>query len=248
MVTINEVSRENMKIKAVLFDLDGTLLPMELDEFFSAYFKLLAKKLYLYGCTDPKLLVKVIWSGVEAVIKNDGSQTNEEVFWAVFDRAYPMAGVDKKALLEDFYANDFQDLKVICGYNPMADETVKKIKQKGLRTVIATKPIFPASAVESRMKWAGLETADFEEYTSYDKCSYCKPDCRYYIEIAEKMGLSPEECLMVGNDVSEDMTAEKTGMKVFLLTDCLIADKDCDISVYKNGSFKELLEYIEEIS
>ena len=237
-----------MKIKAVLFDLDGTLLPMDLEEFFSAYFKLLAKRLYPYGCTDPKALVKVIWNGVDAVIKNDGSELNENVFWGVFDSAYPMEGVDKRELLDDFYGKDFQSLKEICGYNPEADKAVKAIRKKGLRTVIATKPIFPKSAVISRMEWAGLDVNDFEYCTSYDKCTYCKPDCGYYREIAEKMGLSPEECLMVGNDVSEDMTAAEIGMKVFLLTDCLIADEGCDISVYRNGGFKELLDYINEIS
>lgn len=237
-----------MKIKAVLFDLDGTLLPMDLDEFFRAYFKLLAKKLYPYGCTDPKALVKIIWDGVDAVIKNDGSRINEEVFWEVFDSAYPMEGVDKREVLEEFYAKEFQGLKDICGYAPEADKAVKAIRKKGLRTVIATKPIFPKSAVLSRMEWAGLDVNDFEDYTSYDKCTYCKPDCRYYREIAEKIVVSPEECLMVGNDVSEDMTAAEIGMKVFLLTDCLIADENCDISAYRNGGFKELLEYIDEIS
>ena len=34
----------------------------------------------------------------------------------------------------------------------------------------------------------------------------------------QKLNVSPEECLMVGNDVSEDMIAETIGMKVFLIT------------------------------
>ena len=34
-----------MNIKAVLFDLDGTLLPMDQDIFVKSYFGLLAKKL-----------------------------------------------------------------------------------------------------------------------------------------------------------------------------------------------------------
>ena len=236
-----------MKIKAVLFDLDGTLLPMDQERFFREYFKLLAIKLYPYGYDDPKKLVKVIWGGVNEVEKNDGSKLNEEVFWDFFNKGFPEKDADKISVLREFYLNEFQELKAVCGYNPNADRTVKAIKGKGIVTVVATKPIFPDEANISRMKWAGLDGDDFEFYTSYDKCRFCKPDVRYYSEIAEKLGVLPEECLMVGNDVSEDMTAEKIGMKVFLLTDCLINSENKDISCYKSGGFADLLEYIDEL-
>ena len=52
---------------------------------------------------------------------------------------------------------------------------------------------------------------------------------------------------MVGNDVGEDMIAGILGMKVFLLTDCLINQAGADISVYPNGSFPELLHYIRSL-
>ena len=229
-----------MNIKAVLFDLDGTLLPMDLDEFFKQYFKLLAKKLYPLGYTDPNMLVKVISGGVDAVSNNDGSKLNEDLFWDFFGKYY---GNDKKKhveVLEDFYANEFQQLKSLCGFNPLANETVKALKQNGLRLVVATKPIFPPSAIESRIKWAGLDVSDFEYYTDYGSCRYCKPDPRYYTEIADRLGLAPEQCLMVGNDVEDDMPAEQAGMQVFLLTDCLINSHNVDISRYPHGDFLSL--------
>ncbi|MBR5322089.1 MAG: HAD family hydrolase [Clostridia bacterium] len=234
-----------MKIKAVLFDLDGTLLPMEQEQFFREYFKLLATKLYPYGYDDPKKLVKVIWAGVTAVEQSDGSRVNEEVFWDCFNKGFPEKTDDKIGVLREFYLNEFQQLKDVCGYNPEADKAVKEIKKKGLVTVVATKPIFPDEANLSRMAWAGVNADDFEYYTSYDKCCFCKPDVRYYKEIAEKLGVLPEECLMVGNDVSDDMTAEKIGMKVFLLTDCLINSENKNISCYKSGSFADLLDYVD---
>lgn len=236
-----------MKIKAVLFDLDGTLLPMDQEKFFREYFKLLATKLYPYGYDDPQKLIKVIWGGVAAVEQSDGSKVNEEVFWDYFNKGFPEKTYDKIGVLREFYLNEFQALKEECGHNPDADKSVKAIKQKGLRAVVATKPIFPDEANLSRIRWAGLDVDDFEYYTSYDKCCFCKPDVRYYKEIAEKLGVLPEECLMVGNDVSEDMTAEKIGMKVFLLTDCLINSENKDISCYNSGGFAELVEYIDEL-
>ena len=62
----------------------------------------------------------------------------------------------------------------------------------------------------------------------------------YYRALAKQLDVKPEECLMVGNDVSEDMIAETVGMSVFLLTDCIINKENKDISTYSKGSFDEL--------
>ncbi|MBO7217296.1 MAG: HAD family hydrolase, partial [Clostridia bacterium] len=102
-------------------------------------------------------------------------------------------------------------------------------------------------ATDSRVCWAGLKPSDFEICTTYENSKYCKPNPMYYTDLAERMGLNPEECLMVGNDVRDDMIAETVGMKVFLLTDCLINIKNADISKYPQGSYKELIQYIENL-
>ena len=115
----------------------------------------------------------------------------------------------------------------------------------GLRTVLATNPVFPPIATHSRIKWAGLDKSDFEYITTYENSSYSKPDPGYYSQILENLGLKAKECLMVGNDVTEDMAAEKLGMKVCLLTPCLINKENKNISAYKNGGFEELAEYIK---
>ena len=62
-----------------------------------------------------------------------------------------------------------------------------------------------------------------------------------------ELNLVPEECVMVGNDVTEDMIAETLGMKVFLLTDCLINKLNEDISKYPHGGFDELKEFLDEL-
>ncbi|MBQ4092862.1 MAG: HAD family hydrolase, partial [Firmicutes bacterium] len=100
---------------------------------------------------------------------------------------------------------------------------------------------------ESRIRWAGLEPDDFEFYTTYENASYSKPNPAYYQWVAEALNVRPEECLMVGNDVDDDLPAETIGMKVFLLTDCLINKDNKDISVYPHGSFEELIEYIKTL-
>ena len=226
-------------IKAVLFDLDGTLLPMDQDEFVKAYFRLLAKKLAPYGY-EPDKLVKAIWHGTGAMIQNDGSCTNEVVFWKDFTNIFGEQARSHEPVFAEYYEKDFQQVKNICGYTPKAAEIVRSLKAAGFRVALATNPVFPAIATESRIRWAGLEPEEFELYTTYENIGFCKPNLDYYREILRRMELDAADCLMVGNDVDEDMVAGKLGMEVFLLTDHLINKSGTDINAFPHGSFDDL--------
>ncbi|MGE9882991.1 HAD family hydrolase [Blautia obeum] len=232
-----------MDINTILFDLDGTLLPMDQEKFVNGYFKMLAAKLAPYGY-EPQQLINAILAGIEAMIKNDGSQLNEDAFWKRFVEIYGDKVLTDKPVFEDFYKNEFQDARSFCGFNPKAAETVRSLKDKGYRVVLATNPLFPSIATESRIRWAGLEPSEFDLYTTYENTSYCKPNLDYYRDILKRIDCRPEECLMVGNDVGEDMVVEALGMQVFLLTDCLINTQKKDITAYPHGSFEQLLSML----
>lgn len=231
-------------ITTILFDLDGTLLPMDQDEFVKEYFGQLAQTLAPHGY-DPKKLIAAVWKGTEAMVKNNGSCRNEEAFWKCFGEMLGERALEDKPLFDAFYQNEFQKAAAVCGKNPEVGKVIQEIKEKGYRVVLATNPLFPHFATESRIRWAGLEPSDFELYTTYENCHYCKPNLAYYEEILQKIGCRPEECLMVGNDVGDDMIVRKIGMDTFLLTDCLINQKGEDISGYPQGSFAELREYLD---
>ena len=233
-------------ITTVLFDLDGTLLPMDQDVFVAAYFKKLAVKLAPHGY-DPKELIDAIWMGTGAMITNNGSCSNETAFWNVFCKKFGKDARKDEPIFEEYYKTDFQSVKDVCGFDPVAAETINALKEKGLRLILATNPIFPAIATQSRVRWAGLDISSFEHYTTYENSSYCKPNLDYFREIMAKCKLKAEECLMVGNDVGDDMVTRELGMKVFLLTDCLINKKDVDINQYPHGGFAELMEYINTL-
>ena len=234
-----------MKLRCVLFDLDGTLLPMDQEEFTKAYFHLLAKKLAPRGY-ESKALVDAIWAGTAAMVKNDGRFSNEEAFWQRFTQIYGPKVQEDKPVFEEFYANEFQNARTACGFNPRAAETVAAIRSMGYQVALATNPIFPAVATESRIRWAGLKPADFTLYTTYENSTHCKPNPAYFRDVAESLHLAPESCLMVGNDALEDTAAAQVGMKVFLLTDCLINKDGRDISAYPQGSFEQLLDYVKK--
>ena len=233
-----------MKVTAILFDLDGTLLPMDQDDFTESYFSNLAAKAATKGY-QPDALIDTVWAGTAAMVKNDGTKTNEAVFWELFAAKYGGDALNDIPFFEEFYRTDFQKAKELCGFAPMAKDIVDSLKARGLRVILATNPLFPAIATESRIRWAGLEPEDFELYTTYENSRHCKPNPEYYNDIMQELNLTAEECVMVGNDVGEDMIAEKLGMKVFLLTDCLINRKNEDISKYPHGGFDELKVFLD---
>ena len=235
-----------MGIKAVLFDLDGTLLPMDQSVFTKAYFSGLAKRLAPRGCESEKL-IDSIWQGSAAMVGNDGEKTNEEVFWDKFSEIYGKDVRKDEPYFEAYYKEDFDGVKSVCGFNPNAAKAVEEIKSLGLRTALATNPLFPSMATEKRIAWAGLDASYFELYTTYENSHFAKPNPKYYEEILSKLHIQPSDALMVGNDVTEDMAAKSLGMNVFLLTDNLINKENKDISRYPNGSFDKLMEYIKTI-
>ncbi len=229
-------------VKTILFDLDGTLLPMDQEVFVKTYLGLLAGYLVPYGY-EPKKLVEAVWKGVGAMAANDGSRRNEEVFWTVFAEIFGRESLKDRPVIEEFYRGEFQKVQSSCGFNPESAKLVLRLKERGYRLILATNPVFPQTATYSRIRWAGLSPSDFEFCTTYENISFSKPNPEYYREILTRRNLRAEECLMVGNDVDEDMTAEKTGMKVFLLTDCLIR-REKDISRYPRGGFADLSDYL----
>ena len=233
-------------ISTILFDLDGTLLPMDQDRFIQSYLGRMAKKLACYGY-DPDLLVKALWKGTGAMVKNDGRQNNEDVFWAVFNSVMGKECRQDEPLFNDYYHNEFQQVASDCGFDPRAAEAIREIKAMGYRVALATNPLFPAIATQSRAKWAGLDIQDFDLITTYENSRFCKPNPEYYQDILATLNLKPENCVMVGNDVSEDMIAGQLGIRTVLLTDSIINKENKDIRQYPNGSFPELLNFIREL-
>ena len=230
-------------IKAVLFDMDGTLLPMDVKKFEKLYFSTLSARFAPRGY-EPQALIDGIWRGTVAMIKSDGSRLNSEVFWNTFAEVFGQKALQNVADFDEYYLTDFAQAKAACGVNEKAAEMVKALKNRGLTVVVATNPLFPLVAQQQRLAWAGVDANDVDVITHYDNSHFCKPNLKYYEEILSKLGLKADECLMVGNDVNEDVIAERLGMKVFLVTDCLINPDGKDISAYPHGNFDDLATFL----
>lgn len=232
-------------LHTILFDLDGTLLPMDQEKFVKSYLHHLTAYLAPLGY-DAKTVAKAIWAGMDAMIGNDGARSNEQVFWECFSKFFARDVLADQPVFAEFYRTDFQKVAADCGYHPAARQLIDSLNAAGFRLILATNPVFPAVATESRMRWAGLEPENFAYYTTYENSRYCKPNPDYYRDILHTLAIDPAECMMVGNDVDEDMVAAQLRMQVFLLTDCLINRKNEEISRYPHGSFPELRNRIAQ--
>lgn len=232
-------------IKAILFDLDGTLLPMEEDKYIKAYFSLLYNKVKDRGYSADKLF-GAIWKSFDATVINDGSRFNEDVFWDVFSSIMGTDVIKDKPVFDLFYSNEYNQAASSCGFEPKANATVKKLKELGYTVILATNPVFPSPATSSRIKWAGMDVNDFSLVTTYENSSFCKPNVKYYEEILSKMNLCGDECIMIGNDAEEDMVASKLGLDVFLLTNCLINRKNVDINQFPHGNFDSMWKFLDD--
>lgn len=232
-------------ITTIMFDLDGTLVPMSQDEFIKNYFGNLAIKMMPYGL-DKDTLIPAVWEGTKAMIKNDGKAKNEEVFWKCFAKRLGDEVLELVPVFESFYANEFNKVKEIIKDTELSKEIVRYLKGKGYTVILATNPLFPPVAVVSRLSWIGLMPDDFDYVTTYDNSSYCKPNLDYYREILEKNHKSPEECIMIGNNMVEDMCASQLGIQTFLVTDFIEDGEGRDITQYTHGNLANLKEWIEK--
>jgi HAD superfamily hydrolase (TIGR01549 family) len=146
-------------------------------------------------------------------------------------------------LLLGFYQNEFHDAKAATAPSHIAKDIVEKVKQAGHKVILATNPIFPREAVLSRLSWIDLTQDDFDYITTYEISHYCKPNPDYYKEILENCNLQPAECVMIGNDVKEDIVpASSLQIPTYLVKDYQIGDEsglDTDA-----GSLAQVIAYL----
>ncbi|MDF2672484.1 MAG: hydrolase [Clostridiales bacterium] len=230
-------------LNTFLFDLDGTLLCMDMKLFEKLYFSTMSEA--LSDLIEPKKLIKNIWASTEVMIKNLEYKTNEEVFMEDFQRRIDGDLEIYKERFNKYYDEDFLKTKAVVLENKFIREGIKVLKEKGYKIVIATNPLFPLKAIEHRIRWAGFEPSEFGYISHYENNHYCKPQIQYYEEILKDINKDANECMMVGNDVQEDLIAGKIGIKTFLIKDYMIHRTEEEIVSDYIGSYENFYKFIE---
>lgn len=229
-------------LKAILFDLDGTLLPLDLDVFVNKYFAALGP--FFAHKVEPEKFLQELMVATKVMLNNSGEVTNEKAFMEYFLTALKQNQEEMEPLFADFYQKEFPKLKKYVGYTPLASQIVQEGAKKGYKIILATNPIFPRLATQHRMEWAGIANLPWMLITTYENSRYAKPNPQYYREICQKIQVEPQECLMVGNDVQEDLVGGTLGMKTFLVKDYLIDRGNPSYKPHYQGSLEDLYQFI----
>lgn len=207
-------------IKAVLFDMDETLLDINLEAFLISYQAKLDQILSeISGIPAYKLAIPMTKAYLALSDKNrQDDLTNAQLFNKVI---YQETSIP----LDDPYIADalaYFETEVLPGCNnrlihgrpkPGARLCVEKAKDMGLKVGLATNPTFTKNCIGCRMKWGEIDTYNMDHITYMENSSRLKPSKRYFQETAEALGLSADECLMVGNDPKRDICLTDIGMK-----------------------------------
>lgn len=233
-------------IKAIFFDLDGTLLPMNEKEFAKIYFLTLSNYFKNFGY-DSKLLMETIYKGTELMYYNQGPLSNEKVFFDYFESVYGKEKMKDIPYFNEYYMNDFLKTKSACKDNHLAKEIVKFCKDNFSKVILSTNPIFPIIATEKRMGFVNLKLNDFDYVTSYENCCICKPNPQYFIDLMEKFNLKSDEVILFGNNTYEDgECALKAGIRCVLVGDYIINHQK-STHKFEHISMEDMIPFLKNI-
>jgi len=226
----------------ILIDMDDTLLSNPFDIFMPAYFKLLGAA--LADRIDPKVMLTQLLKSTEDMIHNDDFRVTLEDKFA--ERFFPTLNLDRAdtlTVLDAFYASEFEKLKPITAPRPEAIALVRTCQQRGYTVAVATNPLFPRTAMLSRLRWGELPITEyaFPIVTAYETFHFAKPNPAYYAEIMAQLGWPEGPVLMIGNSLSDDIfPAASLGIKTYYLNNT--PEKEAPLA---QGTLSECLPWLD---
>lgn len=227
--------------KALLFDLDGTLIDNSMDTFLPPYFAALTIK--LSHLVPPDKLITQLQASTRVMVANtDPTRTLADVFAADF---FPKIGVPRETLaplFNDFYAREYPQLRAFVKPIAAARPVIERAITRGHTVVIATMPVFPRTAIVQRLEWGGIADLPYALVTDYETMHASKPHSAYYREIAALIGCQPADCIMVGNEIQNDIApARRAEMKTFWVT----PDTQTDAPADWRGTLSDFGKFLE---
>jgi FMN phosphatase YigB (HAD superfamily) len=204
-------------LRAVLFDLDNTLIHFGERQFFQGYIPAVTR---VFADVMPRnLFLERLLSSTGMVLNNDGRMLNVDCFMSAFCKGYEAQRDEFWKRFTRFYETEYDQFRSLASVPAGARDMLLQLRERSLKLVIASNPLWPSIAQNKRLAWAGIGDLQFDLVTHIENMTRCKPNIEYYREICTKIGESPEACLMVGNDPVNDMVVGIIGMKTYLVTD-----------------------------
>lgn len=204
-------------LKAILFDLDNTLIHFGERRFFQGYIPAVTR---VFADVMPgDLFLERLLSSTRAVLDNGGQALNVDCFMNAFCAGYEEHRDEFWKRFMTFYETEYDQFRSLASVPAGARDMLLQLRERSLRLVIASNPLWPSIAQNKRLAWAGLGDLQFDLVTHIENMTYCKPRVEYYREVCSMISERPESCLMVGNDPINDMVVGTIGMKTYLVTD-----------------------------
>ena len=228
-------------MNTIIFDLDGTLLPMDFKQFMKLYFLELGK--HFKEHIAPEVLTKYVMSATGKMVEDDSDLTNETVFMTHFKTYVKEHLAMYQSMFSAFYDAGFDKVRVSTSQSEAMLKSVKLLKEKGYELVIATNPLFPLKANLHRVRWAGLDINDFSYITSFEDNTKSKPNPAFFTEVLKKINKNANECLVVGNDAVEDLVAQVVGLKTYLVDDCILNEDLMKYTPNYRGSMSSFYDF-----
>ena len=205
------------RIEALLLDLDGTLLDIEVSFFLNTMVESMID--HFQDLLPPDLFREGLVGGIDEIMADPRpeGETNEEGFYRAFQRITGLKAEVASRVFSTYYEQIFPRFERFGSRIEGARKLIDMAARKGYRLALATNPIFPRASVIERMRWANLLPDQFEVITDMETTRSCKPQRTYFEDLSTALGVPPDRCLMVGNDVEQDLAAGHVGMKTYLV-------------------------------
>lgn len=231
-------------INTILFDLDGTLLPMDMELFMKHYFYQMG--LHFKDKIEGSRLASYIMESTDVMIRDQSKRSNEDVFMTHFATLVDDIDQYKSQFLE-FYQTTFDLVQVSTSRSEQMRQSVDLLKEKGYTIAIATNPLFPMVANQKRIQWAGFDPQEFSYISCFEENHSCKPHLSYYEEVLANVNKKPEECLMVGNDIGDDLSIRKLGVQTYLVTDHMLNRSNQPYTTDYEGTYNDFYQFVQSL-
>ncbi len=204
-------------IKGVLLDLDNTLLHNPdrqwVRTFRQGWDRHFADCFGINRASDA--LRKAIGS---LNAKPESYLTNAELILDKLVYEMPLSRAEISAALISFYVGPYHCFRANTSPMARSAELVEDLLNQGLLVAIATNPLFPEDATRARIVWAGLGDfiSELALITHSENMHFAKPDPAYFAEVIARVGVEPDECLVIGDNLTNDITpARALGMQTW---------------------------------
>lgn len=216
---------KKVKMKAVIFDLDGTLIDTE------KYYRVcwpasLAE--FGYHMSDEQTLSLRSLGRPFAPARLKG--------WFGEDFDYDRVRQRRKELFDQCLKKEGLQCR------PGAPELLRRLKQENFITAVATAT--DPERTKEYLKRTGLD-GYFDKVISAVMVAEGKPSPDVYLYACEELGLRPAECLAVEDSPNGVLSAFRAGCRVVMVPDQTEADDEVRKYLYAvAGSLEEVYEYL----